>query len=310
MATTPAPLTNIGWRPPQWSKPAMVFITVPAGYNISQQPNTPVNLDANGVGFISAKKTAPTSYVFDAVLSVDHEQTLTKTRHPVQTGGSVSSHAYIDPAQLVLYVLMSDASAQFSASNQTAAPYIQQWTGNPSKSVSAYKQMLLLQSVRIPLTVTTRLRTYDNMLILRISPHEDHKTLTGARFRVEFEQLFISNIQSNPNSVRPNDTQSTGLGAVNVQPPSTSVDSQFGVHAFAPGPDGPTPHVPFPPDLNNGTTPTILNGVPGYLSPVNNPPIPVFTPQYPNSVTAVNVPGAGSFSSVNTNSLQQLPGLR
>lgn len=308
MATTPAPLASVGWRPPQWAKPAMVSITVPAGYSTTQPDNAPVNVDANGVGFISTKKTAPTSYVFDAVLSAEHDQTLTKTHHPVQTGASVSSHAYIEPAQLVLYVLMSDVAAQYSASNQSSAPYIQQWTGNPSKSVSAYRQVLALQSARIPLTVTTRLRTYYNMLILRVSPREDDKTITGARFRIEFEQLFIANIQSNPNSVRPNDTQSTGLGAVNVQQPPATINTQFEVHSFPPGGDGPSPRVPLPPDLNNGTIPAVENGVPGYISQPGNPPIPTFTPQFPNSVTAVNVPGAGNYSSTNTNSLQQLLG--
>lgn len=299
-----------GWRPPQWSKPAMVSVTVPAGYTTSSPINVPVtNVDANGVSLLSVKPTAATSYVFDAVLSLDHDQTLTKTHHPVQTGASVSSHAYIEPAQLVLYVLMSDVAQQYVAANQITAPYVQQWTGNPSKSVSAYLQILALQSARIPLTVTTRLRTYSNMLILRVSPHEDSKTITGVRFRVEFEQLFIANTQANPISARPNDTDATGLGAVNTQPPTAAINSQFGVHSFAPGPDGPSPDVPLPPDLNNGTIPVVENGVPGYLTPQPGSTPDLFAPQYPNSVTQINVPGAGTFSSVNTNNLQQLPGL-
>jgi hypothetical protein len=307
MATTPAPLASVGWRPPQWSKPAMVVITVPAGYSAPSSDNLALTNDANGVSTptLTAKQTAPTSYVFDAVLSAEHDQALTKTHHPVQTGAAVSSHAYIEPAQLVLYVLMSDVAAQFSASNQPATPYIQQWTGNPSKSVSAYLQVLALQSARIPLTVVTRLRTYSNMLILRVSPREDNKTITGARFRIEFEQLFVANTQANPISARPNDTENTGLGAISTQPPPAAVDTQFGVHAFSPGPSEATAATPFPPDLNNGSLPTVLNGVPGYTDPATG----AFTPQFANSVTAVNVPGAGAFSSTNTNSLQQVAGL-
>lgn len=311
MATVPSSLG--GWRPPQWAKPAMVSITVPASYSTSSNASNLVGTTAqpansNGANLTvsaTAKQTAATSYVFDAVLSLDHEQSLTKTHHPVQTGASVSSHAYIEPAQLVMYVLMSDVAQQFTASNQASAPYVQQWSGNPSKSVSAYQQVLALQSSRVPLTVTTRLRNYSNMLITRVSPHEDSKTITGARFRIEFEQLFVSNIQANPVSARPNDTQSTGLGAVNTQPPPTTVDSQFGVNSYTPGPDGPSPTVPLPPDLGNGTIPGVQNGVPGYIQPDGT-----FTPQFPNTVQQINVPGAGNFSSVNTNSLQQLPGLK
>jgi hypothetical protein len=295
---------SAGFRPPQWSKPPMVTVTVPAGYTTTTPNNVPLPVNGNGVATMSVTPTSATSYVFDAVLSAEHEQTLTKTKHPVQTGAAVSSHAYIEPAQLVLYVLMSDAVPQFFSSNQTTAPFGQQWAGNPSKSVSAYRQMLALQAARIPLTVGTRLRTYTNMLILRVSPREDYKTINGARFRVEFEQLFVASTQASPISARPNDTQTTGLGAVNAQPPSATVTSQFGVNAFAPGPNGPSPAVALPPDLGNGTTPGVLNGVPGYIQTDGT-----FTPQFANSVTQINVPGASNFSSVNTNSLQQVPGL-
>lgn len=279
MATSAGSL--FGWRPPQWSKPAMVSITVPAGFTTSSSGaplNTPITaqtpgatptLSLNVVGQQSA-----VAYVFDAVLSADHEQTLTKTHHPVQTGASISSHAYIEPASLVLYILMSDAAQQFVQANQTTAPYVQQWTGNPSKSVSAYQQVLALQVMRVPLTVTTRLRTYSNMLITRVTPREDSQTTTGARFRVEFEQLFIANTQASPLSARPNDTQSTGLGAVNTLPPAASVETQFNI-----------------------------DGIPQQPSQVAAPNMSSWLSGNPQGV---DVPGAGAYSSTNVNSLQQL----
>lgn len=283
----------------------MVAVTVPAGYALPQ-PNSGVDSNSNTYSIDTAAQ-APTSYVFDAVLSLDHDQTLTKTRHPVQTSAAVSSHAYIEPAQLVMYVLMSDVAAQYVATTQIEPPYIAQFTGNPSKSISAYQQMLTLQSARIPLTVTTRLRTYSNMLIDRVSPHEDHKSIGGARFRLEFGQIFIASTQITPSSTRPNDTGSTGLGSVNTTPVSTPVENQFGVHPFSTGPDGPSAAVPLPPDLHNGSIPVVDNGVPGYLAAPGTtaPGTDPFTPQFSNSVTAVNVPGAGNFTSNNYNSLQQ-----
>jgi len=63
------PTATSGWRPPQWSKPAMISVTVPAGYTTDTPDNTPISTDANGVGTISVKPTAATSYVFDAVLA-------------------------------------------------------------------------------------------------------------------------------------------------------------------------------------------------------------------------------------------------
>ncbi len=292
------------WRPPQWDKAASISITVPAGYSSSLVNNTPVPVDANGVGFISTRSTSAATYVFDAVLAIEHEQTLTKTNHPVQTGASISTHAYIEPARVVFYVLMSDVTPQYVASNQTSAPYVRQWDGDASKSVSAYKQMVALQAARVPLTVTTRLTTYTNMLIMKLEPREDEKTTTSVRFRVEFGQVFLATTQATPLSDRPNDTQTTGLGSVSASPTPAAVDTQFKVHAFAPNVGG-TGATPLPPDLNNGTIPAIQNGVPGYITASGG-----FAPQYPNWVDATDVPGAGTYSSVGTVNLPQLAGLR
>lgn len=248
MSTTPLPAfvfggsKNNGWRPPQWQKPPMVLITVPAATAVSgldplgQSSTGSVTTNADG-GFVlkvhTSITTIPAAYVFDAVLALDHEQTLTKTVHPVQNGAAISSHAYVNPASLVLYVLMSDVTNGYTAGvNQGFSPYIQAWTGNPSRSVSAYAQMISMQAARVPLTVTTRLRTYQNMVITRVSPREDNKSITGARFRVEFEQIFVATTQAAPSSARPNDTDNTGLGPVTTKPPSNAVKKQY-QHLFS-----------------------------------------------------------------------------
>jgi hypothetical protein len=260
----------------------MVTVTVPAGYTTSSQTNTPLNTpiqaNSNGVGVISVSRsntlTPPLTYVFDAVLALEHEQSLTKTRHPVQAGAAVSSHAYIEPASLVLYVLMSDVTPSYVAASQASAPYIQAWSGSSSKSVAAYQTMLRLQSQRVPLVVTTRLRTYYNMLVSCLTPREDVSTIKGARFRVQLEQVFIAGTQIAPISARPNDTASTGLGSVGTQPPSNTVNSQFAVANATGDPSQPT-----------------LN----------------FQNWLAANPAGVNVPGAGPWSSSNTNSLQQMP---
>jgi hypothetical protein len=184
----------------------------------------PINMDYSLAGTINADPnipitTAAHTYVFDAVLSLEHNQTLTITKHPVQNSAAISSHAYLNPASLVMYVLMSDVVGNY--------PGATVWTGGTSKSVSSYQQMLALQAARSPLTVVTRLRTYTNMLVAAISPHEDAKTITGARFRVEFEQIFLAGVQITPASASPNDTNTTGLGTVSAYTPPATINSQF-----------------------------------------------------------------------------------
>ena len=217
------------WYPPQWSNsPAMVSITATiqgqttSTYFDAGTPGTTPVVNSAGVPIAGALSTqtqnVSTTYVFDAVLSLEHDQRLVTTEHPIQTGADISSHAYLMPAHLVLYVGMSDVMASYGP-----------WSGNPSKSVAAYQQMIALQASRLPLTVVTRLRTYTNMVILSISPREDSRTITGLRMRVEFAQIFTASTAAVPNSARVNDTASTGLGTINATPVKTAVQNQFGV---------------------------------------------------------------------------------
>ena len=227
------------YRPPQWSNgPAMVSITqVP----VQGQGNSGFTT-VDGVPTLGGSASTQTTYVFDAVLDLEHEQRLEKTHHPVQTGADISSHAYLMPARLVMYVGMSDAMDAYSngqnnvnsagnASPDTVAPF----TGaSSSKSVNAYQTMIALQAARQPLTVTTRLRTYTNMMVVGVSPREDYKTITGLRMRVEFEQIFMASTMAGSTTasqpalnVRPDTAAPSGLGQVNPSSVSSTTQQQF-----------------------------------------------------------------------------------
>ena len=237
---TNAPAASSGaYRPPQWSNgPAMVSIT-----QVPTQSQTGSFTMIDGVPTLGGSGSTQTTYVFDAVLDLEHEQRLEKTHHPVQTGADISSHAYLMPARLVMYVGMSDAMDAYSngqnnansagsASPDTVAPF----TGaSSSKSVNAYQTIISLQTARQPLTVTTRLRTYTNMMVTAVSPREDYKTITGLRMRVEFEQIFMATTMSSGSAtaaqpainVRPDIAPPAGLGQVNPSVVPKITQQQF-----------------------------------------------------------------------------------
>ena len=258
------------YRPANWVGPPMVSITVPAVNNgstsnsLSSAPTGP----CNGTPLFSATPApvaaSPTTYVFDAILDVEHEQRLEKTHHPVQTGADVSSHAYLMPPSLVLNVLMSDVVESYTSGN---------FTGNPSKSVSAYQTMLKIQASRQPLTITTRLRTYTNMLITSLPPREDSKTITGLRMRVSFEGIFTASTSTVPNSARSNDTALTGLGAVSPTPIADAIPA-----TVPPTPAAPVSQFSYPSQAASSP----------YTLPTND----MFT----NFLA--DVPGAGNISSI------------
>lgn len=203
------------WRPEQWATQASqkVLIAFPG------QGNAPQYASATGVTV--TLPTGRTLYAFDAEIQIEHQQQLRKTEHPVQTGASISDHAYLEPAQLVLDIGMSDAmDAYFNPST---------WIGAPTKSVSAYQAMLALQFSRIPLQITTRLRTYQNMVIESLTPTDTYKQVSGLRMRVEFGQIFLAEISQPTVSARPQDTNATNLGIVNPQPVTGAQQSQNNV---------------------------------------------------------------------------------
>jgi len=249
-------------------------------------PATGPNAGSNQTAF-GASGSAQTTYVFDAVLELDHEQRLEKTHHPVQTGADISSHAYLQAPRLVLSIGMSDAMDAYAsgannanqagnATPDTTTPFS---GGSVSKSVNAYQTMIALQVARSPLTITTRLRTYTNMLITAISPREDYKTITGLRMRIEFEQVFTaSTVVSatsdptsglSPVSARPDVTAQTGLGQANTSAVPATTQTQFQVPQ---------------------RTQQALNGADSYLP--GGSLLDMYEPM------PVNVPGAGNYSSV------------
>ncbi len=249
------------YRPPQWSAgPAMVSITqVPSqGQNNFGPSNVPVTAGSYAAGAVvpatgplagtqtvyGASGSTRTTYVFDAVLELEHEQRLEKTHHPVQTGADISSHAYLMPPRVVMYVGMSDAMDAYANGTNAANTVGGATPGNvssfsgssTSKSVNAYQTMIALQAARQPLTVTTRLRTYTNMVITSVSPREDYKTITGLRMRIEFEQIFTALTTSAsidpassvaPLTARPDATQQTGLGQLTPSAVTATTQSQF-----------------------------------------------------------------------------------
>ena len=203
-ASTTTTISNVSpvWTPPQYSKPALTILTVPASGN-----PVLVNPSVAGVSApIYRGGTPPIDYVFDAVLKLMHQRTLTKTRHPVLTGASISDHAYIEPSRVVLEIAMSDAMASFVAGS---------WVGASTKSISAWQVLKNLQLNKTLLTLSTRLDTYYNMLITSATAPEDNKTLYGLRATITLEEVISASVSSAMAvSSRPQTTGSSSGGTV------------------------------------------------------------------------------------------------
>lgn len=207
------------YRPPQWQTPSTSRVLLVF-------PGQPQSSPFSGAAGISAVlPNSQTNYVFDATLTVAHEQEVTPTEHPVQTGASISDHAYIRPARLIMEIGMSDVMDAFYNPST--------WSGAPSKSVSTFQTLLAIQFARIPVSVTTRMRSYTNMLIRGLNTQETFKTIRGLRARLEFFQLFMATVLQSNNSARAQDTGNTNLGSVTPTPITPTQLQQNGVANLA-----------------------------------------------------------------------------
>ena len=160
-------------------------------------------------------KTSIGGYFFDAVFKTDHSTHLNVTSHPVQNGANISDHCFMEPARVSMEIGMSDV-------NSTSI--FGQFATGSSKSQSAFDALRKMQSNRQPVTVVTRLSTYDNMMIEDLTVPDDNKTYNGLRAVVAMKQIIMVDVAEIAKvSARPQTTNSTNVGAVQtVNPKETT----------------------------------------------------------------------------------------
>lgn len=206
--------SNGPWTPPQWGQPALTILTVPAS---SVQTAAPIS-GTNGSSAAVYQGTPATNYVFDAILRGIHNRRLKKTQHPVLTGANMADHAYIEPARVTLEIGMSDAMASYQAS---------MWVGSSTKSISAWQFIKSLQVGITLVTLTTRLDTYYNMLVVDATAPDDYKTLHGLRGTIVLEETIAGLVASQAtSSARPQATGSTASGSVQGTAPNAAQVAQ------------------------------------------------------------------------------------
>ncbi len=194
--------SNGPWTPPQYSQPALTILTVPATQNSSS----------------GQAQSSQVTYVFDAVFRVLHHRTAHKTSHPVLTGANISDHVYIDPSKVTLEIGMSDAMSSFAQGV---------WVGASTKSISAWQILKSLQINKTLITLTTRLDTYSNMVIIDASSPDENKTKHALRATFILEELLSASVVSTPSSsARPQTTGSTPTGTVQSTLPNSSQTQQ------------------------------------------------------------------------------------
>lgn len=158
------------------------------------------------------------SFHLYVTLQEQHHDELVITDHPVEQGAAISDHAYKKPAEVVLTIGWSNSSLSSITSLQF---------GN--YSAYAYQQMLALQALRAPFSLSTGKRKYQNMLIQALSTTTDEKTENSIIMTVHCREVII--VQTTTTTLQPAANQSdpqktaalTNAGTKTPQASSTSL---------------------------------------------------------------------------------------
>jgi hypothetical protein len=161
-------------------------------------------------------KTSIGGWVFDAFFKLEHMSQLKITEFPISTGSSITDHAFMQPATLTIDVGMTDV----------AKPVNDKFAGSGSRSVLAFQILQQLQAARVPIQVTTRLKTYKNMLIETITVPDDYTTANALKATVVFKEIIVVNIKTVKLSAKPQVTNKTTKGKVEAVKPNRSIAYQ------------------------------------------------------------------------------------
>jgi 23S rRNA maturation mini-RNase III len=153
---------------------------------------------------------------FDVVMTAQHDLQTEITKHPVQYGAMISDHAITQPDRLTSEIGVSDSKiiepaalagvgdSLYDIHINDVGTYLTQidinkirdlMTSNLSRSGNAFSNLNILRIKRWPFDVTTRLKTYKNMLITNISAPETNETYNALTATVTMEEVLIVTAQ-------------------------------------------------------------------------------------------------------------------
>lgn len=152
-----------------------------------------------------------------ASLEEIHTDTLQVTDHPVQVGANITDHSFMRPSEVVIRCGWSNSS--WDALSGAATSFFDQGSLTKSDYVSSvYSQLLALQQTRLPFSITTSRRNYDDMLITSLSATTDQETGNVLIVTATCRQVIIvstdattlpdKTLQANPANTA--ETQNTG----------------------------------------------------------------------------------------------------
>lgn len=141
--------------------------------------------------------------MLDCTLSEEHSYQADVTENPVEDGSTIADHVNLKPFTLKIDGLVSDSPLGFSIIGdvQNIVSSITQIFGTQSRSRDAFEALVTLYKNRIPFTVLTNLKRYENMVISEANFPYTKDTGQALDLKMTLTQISIVKskiIQSSP----------------------------------------------------------------------------------------------------------------
>lgn len=143
------------------------------------------------------------SISFDVTIEETGTDTVTMTSHPIEKGAAVTDHVYKDPVLLAVRAGSSNSSPDAG--------------GDDGYVVALYEQLLDLQATRLPFSVITGKRAYENMIFASLAVTTDAESEAALFATMSFKEAIIVSTQTTTLPPTANQADPAATGAPSNQ---------------------------------------------------------------------------------------------
>jgi len=165
--------------------------------------------------------------VFDYIPEEKHTVSVGTTDYPIETGATLTDHAFIKPLELEMLAVVSDILVQRFTTLLT-----------PYRDREGWERILLQIQRRNLVTVVTLLKTYNNLILTDVSVDKDQSTGRSLVARLKFKEALIANTQttelpeSNITGAADNQASTVNNGVRQAQEGSSAQKDTLSIQTF------------------------------------------------------------------------------
>ena len=138
--------------------------------------------------------------IVDAVIKENHELRATATEHPTESGESFVDHVQNQPVSLQIEGIITSTPSRFlglplveSLSNFIQDKKVKSKTDSNNLAEIAFKKLEELFMRRQPISISTTLKDYDNMVLESLIVERNSHTAASLHFRASAKEIRIVN---------------------------------------------------------------------------------------------------------------------